>query len=248
MPWATPPPGTEPPRPSITRPANASNLKYALFKFDVSSLAGKTIQSAVFGAYVTAARASAHYDQIYRVKTAWTEGTSAANGATWNDPNGTGTAGTWAGGAFGSGDYDGTTLYSVIGPEIAGFYQYGDVTPLVKDWTKSVSPVANNGLVLLSTGTDGGDGKYAAREATGTTTDPVLVVTYLQSTPGGCGTVNTTLTSQADTYVDKANPAVNYGQITTLWTQPAPAAPSSTACCGSTWARSRPGRRSTAPH
>ncbi len=211
--------------PLVTQPAA---VRYGLFQFDVNSLAGKPIQSAVFGAYVTAARASNHYDRIYRVTTPWTEGGSAVNGATWNDPNGTGTAGAWAtiGGAFGASDYDSTVLYSVIGPELAAYYQYGDVTPLVEAWTRSVNPAANNGLVLLSSGADNGDGKYAAREAAGTTTDPVLIVTYLTLTVGGCNSgspVSTPLTALADTYVDLRNPAVNYGQATTLLTRPADA-------------------------
>ncbi len=44
------------------------------------------------------------------MSTAWTEGTANTNGATWSDPNGTGTAGTWAAGAFSASDYDATVL------------------------------------------------------------------------------------------------------------------------------------------
>ena len=210
--------------PVITRPANASSLKYALFKFDLSSLAGKQIKSSELALYVTGNRSSAHYDQVYRMVTPWTEGTSAADGATWNDPNGAGAAGAWAsaGGAFGANDYHGATMYSMIGPETNGFYQYADIRVLVDAWVNG--GVTNNGLVLISTGADGGDGKYASREST--TTPPVLRVTTLVSTPGGCNSgnpVTTVLDSKGDAYLDKANPAVNYGQATTLLTRPADA-------------------------
>ena len=209
--------------PVITNP-KAGSQKYSLFKFDLSSLAGKPIKSAELALYVTGARSSAHYDGVYRMKTVWAEGTSATDGATWNDPNGTNTPGVWAslGGTFGASDYDGATLYGVTGPELSSFYQYTDIRLLVDAWVNG--GVTNNGLVLISTGTDGGDGKYASREATGTTTDPVLRVTTLVSTAGGCNggnPITTVLNAAGDTYVDKRNPAVNYGEVTTVFTQPA---------------------------
>ena len=57
--------------------------------------------------------------EVHRLTTAWTEGTNAATGAQWNDPNGTGTAGVWAGGVFSSADYNATSV-GTITPSTTG--------------------------------------------------------------------------------------------------------------------------------
>ena len=46
-------------------------------------------------------------------------------------------------------------MYGMVGPELNSFYQYTDVRLLVDAWANG--GVTNNGLVLVSTGADGGD-------------------------------------------------------------------------------------------
>ncbi len=83
----------------------------------------------------------------------------------------------WAGGAFSISDYYTNTL-GTFSPSTKG-YKSVDVSGAVNAW---VNGTANRGLVLVSTGTDGGDAKYYNEENTTANTDPYLRVVYLVQT------------------------------------------------------------------
>ncbi len=189
----------------VTRPANASNLKYTLVRFNISGIpAGSIIQSAQFGLTVQGSRNKNHFDNVYKITTAWTEA-----GATWNSPG----AGGWAGGgAFSNSDYAATN-YGIFVPRSNNTQYTVDVAGAVSDW---VNGAPNNGLVLVSTGTDGGDARYYSDEEGTASRRPVLVVTYLTPvgplTPPavGCSGAPTVLYPSGDAYVDQ-NSTNNFG-------------------------------------
>ena len=107
--------------------------------------------------------------------TAWTEGTNSnTNGATWNDSDGSLGAGDWAAGTFGTGDYNASTV-GTITPSTKGV-KTADVKSLVLGW--QTGAFANNGLVLLTTGTATGDAAYASRENGTAANRPVINVTW----------------------------------------------------------------------
>jgi len=170
----------------VTRPANASSIKAALMKFTLPTLAANdVVDRAVIRLMVRTARTSNHTVTLRRVKTSWTEGTSSANGATWNDSDGTGSAGDWlTTGIFGTNDYDTTVSYgSYNAPYATGQTLEFDVTDLVRAWRSGT--VANNGVVLVASGTDAGDLKfYSSETATAATPGPGLVVCYSTSGSG----------------------------------------------------------------
>ncbi len=144
--------------PLETQPSPAGKLKQALIRFDLSAIpAGVTINSGTLNVVAKNKRTN-HVDQVHRMITAWTEGTNAATGATWNDPNGTATAGTWAAGAagFSASDYDPTNLGSIT-PNTQGIKSVS-ITNLVNQWVNG--SVTNNGVALISTGTDTGQAQY----------------------------------------------------------------------------------------
>jgi hypothetical protein len=109
----------------------------------------------------------------------------------------------------------------VIAPKTNGV-KTALVTSAVKDWIRN--GVTNNGVVLLSTGTDDGDAKYDSSEATTVTNRPVLTVTYLVVTsmpPAGCtSAINLAYNDVADTYVKADSANVNFGTATTMLTDP----------------------------
>ncbi|MFZ1594459.1 MAG: DNRLRE domain-containing protein, partial [Anaerolineae bacterium] len=148
--------------------------KHALLLFDVNGIpVGATINAATLKVYVSTNK-TLTTSEIHRMVTAWTEGTDATNGAQWNDPNGTGTAGTWAAGAFGTADYNATTV-GAITPSTK-LFKTADVKSLVLGW--QTGAFANNGLVLLTTGTATGDAAYASRENGTVANRPVINVTW----------------------------------------------------------------------
>ncbi|MDD5705243.1 MAG: SdrD B-like domain-containing protein [Kiritimatiellae bacterium] len=168
-----------------TRPANASSIKATLIKFALPSLnANDVVDRAVIRIMVKTARTSSHTVTLRRATTAWTEGTSSANGATWADSDGTG-AGDWTtAGVFGTNDYDSTVSYgSYNAPYANGQTLVFNVTDLVRAWRAGT--VANNGVVLIASGTDAGDLKFYSSEAvTPATPGPRLVVSYSTSGSG----------------------------------------------------------------
>lgn len=205
----------------LTRPADANSLKYSLLRFDVTGAggvpAGSILRSAKLYTKVQTAKATNHVDAIYSLKTAWTEGTNAVTGATWNDPNGTGTPGTWVAGAFSASDYWATKWGSQV-PSPQNAWKAVDVTGAVDQWVNQSGTYTNNGFVLISTGTDKGDAKYYTRETAGTVSDPYLWVVYMVETPGGCNGP-TTIYADADTFVDRSNVDTNSGAVTTFTTR-----------------------------
>ncbi len=176
-----------------------NNTKHSLIKFDLGAIPpGAVINSATLQVYTTAARATAHVDNVYRMVSAWDEST-----ATWNTRNGS-TA--WAGGGvFGTADF-GATLIGSITPSAVGAKTL-DVTSLVNDWVNNGVP--NRGIVLYSTGSDNGDAQYGTRENTTPANRPIITVnwalyasgapatkTELSASPGllgGTGTVTVTM-------------------------------------------------------
>ncbi|MFN8498612.1 MAG: SdrD B-like domain-containing protein [Anaerolineae bacterium] len=206
----------------FTRPADANHLKYTLLKFDVSGIpAGATINTATLQLTTQTARASNHFDQVHELLTPWTQGTANnqacnagnGNGATWNAANCTGS---WAAGAFSSADYAPGVLGTII-PKANNKPATANIAAAVNDWVNN--NVANNGIVLVSTGKDAGDAKYYSGQASNASYRPTLTGTYLVPTPGGCsGTA--TLTSVADTFVQKNKPTEVQGSATTMQTNP----------------------------
>ena len=123
--------------------------KHALLKFDVNGIpVGATINAATLKVYVSTNK-TLTTSEIHGMVTAWTEGTGATDGASWNDSDGTGAAGDWAAGTFGTGDYNATTV-GTITPSTK-LFKTADVKSLVLGW--QTGAFANNGLVLLTTGT-----------------------------------------------------------------------------------------------
>jgi uncharacterized repeat protein (TIGR01451 family) len=200
----------------LTRPANASRLKYTLVRFNLGATipAGSLIQSALFKLTVKTAKNKNHFDTVRRLITDWTEG-----GATWNRRDGTNN---WAAGAFSSADYAPTNYGSFV-PKNGGVQYSVDVAGAVSTWINT--PASNFGLALISTGTDASDAKYYSDEETNATRRPVLVVTYLRLVgpipPGTtCSGSPTTLTSVADTYIEKGNVTNNHATSKDLFTNP----------------------------
>lgn len=201
----------------LTRPANASNLKYTLLRFNLGAAipVGSVIRSAQLRLTVKANRATNHSDEVRLLQTPWTEA-----GATWNTRDG---SSPWAGGTFGPADYA-ASGYGAFIPRQNGKQYAVDIAAAVHGWVNAGVP--NNGVVLVSTGTDGGDAKYYSDEEGTVARRPTLVVTYLQLvgplTPPavGCSGAPTTLTSSGDTYLIKATPAVNNGASNEIWTNP----------------------------
>ncbi len=194
-----------------------STVDYApgLLRFDLTTIpAGAQIQAADLRLVVTISQAN-QVHEVHRMNTDWTQGTSATNGATWNDSNGTGSAGDWATGTFSANDYS-PTLLGKITPSTAGAKTLS-IIPAVTDWVKNGVP--NRGLVLVPTGTSTADVEYASRENGTTANRPTLAVSYNYQSPTGCsGTTN--LTSVADTYVNQKSPTTANGTTTTMLTFP----------------------------
>ncbi|MCX6927189.1 MAG: DNRLRE domain-containing protein, partial [Verrucomicrobia bacterium] len=169
----------------VTRPANASTIKAAMMRFTLPSFAtSDVIDRAFIRVMVMTGRTSNHTVTMRRLTTAWTEGTSAANGATWNDPNGTGAAGVWAATTFSASDYDTTVSYgSFSAPFVTGQTLEFDVTDLVRAWRAGT--LANNGVALIASGTDAGDLIFYSSEGSGASTPgPRLEIAYSVSGSG----------------------------------------------------------------
>ena len=162
--------------PTLKVRPQSTKHKHALLKFDVGGIpVGATLNAATFKVNVKTAKTNTA-SGIYGMTTDWTEGTnSAATGASWDDPNGTGTAGTWANGTgFGSGDYS-PALIGTITPNLKGF-KTADVKTLVQAWQNT--PANNKGLVLLTTGTSTADAEYRSREDGDAANRPVIDVSW----------------------------------------------------------------------
>ena len=162
---------------------DATKYKYGLLRFNLSSVpASAVVTSAALDLTVTSAQSSSAAT-VHRLLTPWTEGTNATTGAQWNDPNGTGTAGTWAAGAFGSGDYDATSLGTVTGTSTGT--KTVTVTSLVQGWYDG--SYTNNGLVLLASAKNR-DVQWASSENATATSRPTLRVGWTLTPTGFTGT------------------------------------------------------------
>ncbi|RIL10424.1 hypothetical protein DCC79_08055, partial [bacterium] len=167
----------------------STKRKHGLIQWSLSSVpAGVTIGSATMSIYVTTAKANQTYS-VHRLTTAWVEGTNATNGVQWNDPNGTGTVGTWASGAFSSSDYNATVL-GTLSPASTGVKTLS-LTSQVQSWYSGAH--TNNGVVLLTSGTNNADSKYASSENGTATRRPTLTVNW--SIPPSGSTGNNTMSA-----------------------------------------------------
>ena len=149
--------------------------KHALLLFDVNGIpVGATLNAATLSVNVSTNK-TLTTSEIHGMVTAWTEGTNSnTNGATWNDSDGSLGAGDWAAGTFGTGDYNASTV-GTITPSTKGV-KTADVKSLVLGW--QTGAFANNGLVLLTTGTATGDAAYASRENGTAANRPVINVSW----------------------------------------------------------------------
>lgn len=159
---------------SVKISAETNKKKHVLLNFDVSGIpVGATVNAATLKINVKSAKSNIT-SEIHRLTTAWTEGTGNTDGAIWNDPNGTGTAGTWAAGAFSASDYN-ATVVGAITPSSNG-WKPADVKSLVEGWNNATFP--NYGLVLLSTGTNK-NAEYRTREDNSNPSlDPIIEVKW----------------------------------------------------------------------
>ncbi len=153
----------------------STKRKHALLKFDVAGIpVGATLNAATLSMYVSTNK-TLTTSEIHGMVTAWTEGTNSnTNGATWNDSDGSLGAGDWSAGAFGTADYNATTI-GAITPSTK-LFKTADVKSLVQGW--QTGALANNGLVLLTTGTATADAAYASRENGTPANRPVINVTW----------------------------------------------------------------------
>ncbi|MCB0215418.1 MAG: DNRLRE domain-containing protein, partial [Chloroflexi bacterium] len=204
-----------------TNPANngaGNNERQGLLRFSTSAIpAGATITGATLEVENTGSRNN-HLVQVREALRAWTEGTqtgsACSTGASWNAPNCSDTVTGWngLGGNFramptpwgisvlGTLDASSTGTKSISG---------GGLTALVQAWVDGSKP--NRGLVLLATGTDGGQAQWGVKE---NGNGARLVVSYLSEI------VTADLPVVADAYVREDRAGRNYGASTTLETNP----------------------------
>lgn len=176
--------------------------KNGLLEFDLSSVpAGATLVSATLELFLVNDGNNDVQIDLHRVTQSWTEGTQTGNGnadgATWNDYDGTNP---WV---TSGGDYDSTVIVSATIPRGNNTWHQLDITALVSDWLNNTSP--NEGLLLEQVGARDGI-QFASSENGNVTLNPRLTITYL----GECGSGgtpppgSTTVTFQptADAYID----------------------------------------------
>lgn len=162
---------------------DSTKNKHGLLRFNLSAVPSSTVvTSAALDLTVTTAQSSSAV-KVHRMLTSWVEGSGSANGAQWNDPNGTGTAGTWSAGAFGTGDYDAASFGTVTGTSIGT--KTVTVTSLVQGWYDGTYP--NNGLLLLASARNK-DVQWASSENATTASRPTLRVGWTLSPSGFTGT------------------------------------------------------------
>jgi uncharacterized repeat protein (TIGR01451 family) len=194
------------------RPANR---RASLLFFPITGTVPATATITSARVFVTSENSrSNHVAEIRNMITPWTEGTAATNGATWNDSNGTSTAGDWVTGTFGAQDY-GAVVFGTLRPAGGNRYVSSDITPLAQTWLGS-----NRGMGMIPTGTDTSDADWSSRDNTNDPSrKPYVLVRYLVPTVGGCSG-NTVIGSVADTYVRQDAATTNYGNAAEMETQP----------------------------
>ncbi|HKZ49565.1 MAG TPA: DNRLRE domain-containing protein [Candidatus Nanoarchaeia archaeon] len=154
---------------------SASTDERAMIQFDLSNITSTaTITSAVLTLYREGGADQNPVNiSIYRMTTAWDEGTGTGsqtnNGATWNNATNTSTWTTQGG------DYDTATEFARTAVNGNGYYTW-NVAPLVQGWVNGTW--SNRGLMLANT-IDGDSRKiFTSSEGTNTTNRPKLVVNY----------------------------------------------------------------------
>jgi uncharacterized protein (TIGR03790 family) len=156
-----------------------------LLGFDLSSIPSTaTISSSTLQLYCSGTKYTGATVplEVFRLTQAWTEGTSASDGATWRQYNyNANTAlNDWV---TGGGDYDPAiqSQISTAGLTALSWFNW-DVRALVQGWTNG--SFANNGALIQSIGS-GGIYNYVAKEYTGDTTlRPKLTISYFPASNG----------------------------------------------------------------
>jgi len=147
----------------------------SLLKFDLTSLAGKTVGTATLFLKDTGANYSDNERTMraYRVLRAWTEA-----GVTWNTYNGSNAWGT-AGCANTSSDREATDIGTITMPatETTNWYSFVLTPSAVQGWIDGT--LTNNGLLLqMDTETDD-EHAFASSDSAGN--EPYLVITEASS-------------------------------------------------------------------
>jgi hypothetical protein len=147
-----------------TRPESSAE-KHGLVLFDLSGVPSGAVIDAATLTLVSKNGRSNHAVEVHALTAQWSE-----MGATWNSPDG---VQAWAGGAFGSADYD-AAAYGPFVP-VGGDAQVSvDVTALVDRWVNQ--GLANHGVLMLATGVDNGDAEWYSIQESNASRHPVLVV------------------------------------------------------------------------
>jgi hypothetical protein len=128
---------------------------------------GGTVTSATLSLFSEGGDGNGGVANVHRMDTDWVEGTSDANGATWEDPNGLGVAGDWATGQFSTSDYNSGVVLGTINGSVSNVVASasdGGLITQAQDW---LSGADNNfGFGLASTTADDSS-KFESVEGTG---------------------------------------------------------------------------------
>ncbi len=159
-------------------PNGSGNDLSALLYWDLSAIpAGSTVESASVAVYVENVTQSPGFD-MYAMTQAWTEGTgngsTTANGATWNTYDG---ANAWPGGAGGASDR-GSTVLANFTPTATGAYQAalndaGEVA--LAGW---INDAASNMGFMIHAGSTTNGLDFTSKEGTTVANRPQLTVAY----------------------------------------------------------------------
>ena len=146
----------------------AGKEKMALVHFDLSGIpANVPLKSATFSLTSRNSRSN-HQINIYRMLTAW-DGVNSSFGAAGNGAG-------WAAGSFSRADYAASS-YGTFAPVGGNTRLAVDVTALVNDWLNHGA--ANQGILLLATGSDTGDSEWYSGNEGDPSRRPQLVVEWV---------------------------------------------------------------------
>ena len=149
--------------------ADPAGVFRALLRFDVSSLAGKTVTAAELDVYVTTAASSTVDVNLYQITQAWDEATT-----TWTNTN---TSTLWlTGGASPPKSSDSTMLATALVPQQTGLYRLAinsDGVTVINSW---IGGAENDGFVLASDSI--ASWQFASRENVSSYPPATLVIAY----------------------------------------------------------------------
>ncbi|HOX04494.1 MAG TPA: SdrD B-like domain-containing protein [Candidatus Paceibacterota bacterium] len=193
---------------TLSTSSSAAAARHGLLYFDISSSlpAGAILDKAILSLTVSAGAGTSRDVSIRALNTAFTE-----TGATWSDSDGGG-AGDWvtAGGSFGSSDYSGTSLGTIL-PTTTGLPYLVDITSTVSGWI--ATPSNNKGLAMLAVGTAANAVTWYSRED-GTPLFMPQLILYYHAQSAGTSCTNSLV--ERFTYVSYASqggvPIIN-GQV-----------------------------------